>query len=84
MSKHSFLDFLRPAKQQTRKHNGKSIKQRRRSKSRDVETKRGAVKDAAKRSHRREALGKAKRWDYTFVYVGNVSAIAFNFLSYRG
>jgi len=57
---------------QTRNSNRKTIKQRRRSKSRDVETKRGAAKDAAKRSHRRETISKVKRWDYTFVYVGNI------------
>ncbi|KAK2466163.1 hypothetical protein APHAL10511_001805 [Amanita phalloides] len=51
-----------------RKNNRKAIRNR----PRDSETRRGAVKDAAKRKHRKSSLCRTNRCDFSFVYVGNI------------
>jgi len=45
---------------------------RRRAGPRGNEVKRDAAKDAAKKHHKKEALSKTNRTEYSFVYVGNI------------
>ncbi|KAF8627197.1 hypothetical protein AX15_004514 [Amanita polypyramis BW_CC] len=54
------------------KDNSRAGRQGGRYRPRDIEAKRNAVKDAARKHHRKATLSKLNGTDYSFVYIGNI------------